>query len=56
MMYFAKTQVVSASGGSPSDVVTRIVKSAGSMDIHIKAAPGGADTTVINWSVFKGMP
>lgn len=56
MMYFAKTQVVSASGGSPSDVVTRIVKSAGSMDIHIKAAPGGVDTTVINWSVFKGMP
>lgn len=56
LLYFAKTQVVSASAGAPSDIVTRIVKAAGSMDIHIKSAPGGSDSTVINWSVFLGMP
>lgn len=56
LFYFAKATVVSATGVSPSDFVTRIVKSAGSMDIHIKAAPGVGNSTVIAWGVFRGMP
>lgn len=56
LMYFAKTQVVSCSGAAPADIVTRVVKSAGSMEIHIKAAPGGGNNTVIDWQVFRSMP
>lgn len=56
LCYFAKTTVVSADGGASSDVVTRVVKAAGSMEIHIKAAPGAGNSTVIDWQVFRGMP
>lgn len=56
LFYFAKATVISASGAPPSDIVTRVVKSAGSMNIHIKAAPGAGNSTVIGWGVFRGMP
>ena len=55
-LYFVKTQVVSATGASPSDVVTEITKGALGVTITIKAAPGVGNSTVINWAIFRGMP
>lgn len=57
LVYFVKTQIVSATGAAPSDIVTAITKSATGFDITIKAAPTGILATVINWSAFfGGMP
>jgi hypothetical protein len=56
LSYFVKTIVVSSTGASPSDVVTRIEKDVDEMTIHIKAAPGGGFATTINWAIFRMLP
>jgi len=54
--YFVKTQIVSSTGSTPSDIVERVVKDVGAFDIFLKAAPGGGNSTVVAWQAFRGMP